>query len=356
MSDAYLIGLGLTVCGAAVVSAAAHLMSPAVRMWRGAQPIAPAPALAAAPGPLDFPDLADFAELEELGEVDAVDFDLCPSEQRHRPHAIQADGSRTCWNCGHNTPGEPVTLTESFEAESVRPAQTDCPDCGCCTAALCEKGQTVIVECFGLTHEDTRDNVRGCPCSSETTHGTAAWRAGKLRVTMHATSSRPLEVDVEAALRAVAAGVDMLEHSEQLTPLTMRRYVGFVDSVPALTELGATYLAARDETRFVTPVEVETVDVKARTARVIVVGWSLTDGVTVLLDQLTSATKLKPEELPGRFLEAKADCRTKRADDVVLTDIVLAPPLPSAWMAEDIPLAEGSSEAQASPGAEAADA
>ncbi|WP_433916896.1 hypothetical protein [Streptomyces sp. NBC_01744] len=357
MSDPYLIGLGLTVCSAALVSTAAHLMSPTVRIWRSAHHVAPAPALAVPPGPLDdFPDRADFAELEELGEVDAVDFYLCPSERRHRPHAIHADGSRTCWHCGHNTPGEPVTMTESFEPEYVRPAQADCPDCGCCTAALCEKGATVIVECFGLTHEDTRDNVRGCPCSSETTHGTASWRAGKLRVTMHATSSRPLEVDVEAALRAVAAGVDMVEHSEQLAPLMMRRYVGFVENVPAITELGATYLAARDEPRFTTPVEVETVDVKARTARVIVVGWSLTDGVTVLLDQLTTATKLTPEELPGRFLEAKANCRTKQADDIVLTEIELAPPLPSSWMAQDIPLVEDRDEAEApAPSVEAAD-
>ncbi|MFF1834149.1 hypothetical protein ACFVXE_08080 [Streptomyces sp. NPDC058231] len=106
MSDPYLLGLGLTVGSAALVSAAAHLASPTVRVWRSAHPLAPAPAPAPAipPGPLDdFPDLADFAELEELGEVDAVDFYPCPSERRHRPHAIHADGSRTCWHCGHNT-------------------------------------------------------------------------------------------------------------------------------------------------------------------------------------------------------------------------------------------------------------
>ncbi|MBT2453326.1 hypothetical protein [Streptomyces sp. ISL-86] len=228
-------------------------------------------------------------------------------------------------------------MDEPFGPEYVRPAQPDCPRCGCCTANLCAKGATSVLECFGLTSEDARATVQGCPCSSEETRGTAAWRAGKLRVTMHATADCPLAVDVEAALRAVAAGEDVTEHAEQITPLSLRRYVGFEDSRPVITELGATYLAARDEPRFTTPVEVEKVDAVAKTARVIVVGWSLSDPVTVLLDQLIGATGLKAEELPGRFLEANANCYTKHADDVVLTDVHLAPPLPAAWIGGDVP-------------------
>ncbi|MEU9033835.1 hypothetical protein AB0D45_02805 [Streptomyces sp. NPDC048352] len=231
-------------------------------------------------------------------------------------------------------------ITETFGPEYVRPAERDCPNCECCTARLCEKGATSILECFGHTAtEDTRRVVAGCPCSSEETSGTAAWRAGKMRATMRAELN-PLPVDVEAALRCVAAGELVAEHLDQMTPLGLLRYVAFVDSRPVITELGATYLAARREPRFTTPVEVEMVDVAARTARVIVVGWSLTEPATVLLDQLISATGLKAEELPGKFLEATANCYTEHADDLVLTNITLAPPLPSSWTAGDIPLVQ----------------
>lgn len=228
-------------------------------------------------------------------------------------------------------------MTETFGPEYVRPAQPDCPNCPCCSAALCAKGATSILECHGLTSDDARETVGGCPCSSEATRGTASWRAGKLRVTLLATQ-KPLAVDVEAALRAVAAGEDVAEDSDQMTPLTLRRLVGFVDSRPILTDLGTAYLAGRDDARARTPVEVEKVDAAARTARVIVVGWSLTEPVTVLIDQLTSATGLKPEELPGRFLEASANCHAEHADDIVLTEVRLAPPLPVAWVADDIPV------------------
>ncbi|MFG2404191.1 hypothetical protein ACGFR8_07605 [Streptomyces brevispora] len=153
-----------------------------------------------------------------------------------------------------------------------------------------------------------------------------------LRVTMHATTDRPLSGDVEAALRAVAAGEDVSRYAEQITPLGLRRYVGFEDSRPLITELGARYLVARDERRYPTPIQVETVDIATRTARVIVVGWSITDGVTVLLDQLTSATSLEAEQLPGRFLEAVANCQALEADDLVLTDVTIAPPIPAEWL------------------------
>ncbi|MFD8820835.1 hypothetical protein ACFV1C_00450 [Streptomyces sp. NPDC059605] len=215
-------------------------------------------------------------------------------------------------------------MPESFGPEYVRPAQPDCPNCRCCTANLCARGRTTIMECFGHTSEMTRNNVRGCPCSSEETRGTASWRAGRLRVTMHATTDRPLAVDVEAALRAVAAGEDVRDCQEQVTQLSKRRYIAFQNSRPQLTELGATYLMARDEPRTVTPVQVETVDAAARTARVLVIDWSLDTGVTVLLDQLLSATGLTAGELPGLLLEATANLGAREADDLVLTDIKVA--------------------------------
>ncbi|MEW2068462.1 hypothetical protein [Streptomyces sp. NPDC007346] len=224
-------------------------------------------------------------------------------------------------------------MSEPFEPEYVRPAQADCPNCTCCTVNLCVKGASSILECFGLTSEDTRSTVSGCPCSSEETRGTAAWRAGRLRVTMRATQ-HPLAVDVEATLRAVAAGEDVADYAEQVNTLALLRYVAFVDSRPVITELGVVYLTTLTELRSTTPVQVETVDVATGTARVVVVGWSLTDGVTVLLNQLVGATQLKAEELPGRLLEATANCGALEADDVVLTDIVVAPPLPASGEGE----------------------
>ncbi|MFE4329703.1 hypothetical protein ACFRQM_09625 [Streptomyces sp. NPDC056831] len=48
----------------------------------------------------------DAVVLIESGEADGCDFYLCPAEQRPRPHAIHADGSRRCWHCGHDTSGD----------------------------------------------------------------------------------------------------------------------------------------------------------------------------------------------------------------------------------------------------------
>ncbi|MFH8577196.1 hypothetical protein [Streptomyces zaomyceticus] len=221
-------------------------------------------------------------------------------------------------------------MTETFGPEYVRPTQRECPDCPCCSVDLCEKGRTSLQECRGHTREDVRGIVADCPCSAEVTRGTAAWRAARYRVTLQATV-QPIPVDVESALRAVAAGEATQQMAEQLQHLTARRYVVFVESRPVLTHLGARYLEARDEHRFRTPVQVESVDVVARTARVVVVGWHLEAGVTVLLDQLVVETKLQPSELPGKFLEADANCRAKEADDLVLTQITVAPPLPAGW-------------------------
>ncbi|MGW7710916.1 hypothetical protein [Streptomyces sp. NPDC054771] len=221
-------------------------------------------------------------------------------------------------------------MLETFGLDYERPAQPDCPDCQCCTANLCAKGRTTIMECFGLTSESTRNNVRGCPCSSEETRGTAAWRAGRMRVTMHATTDRPLTVDVESVLRDVAAGRSVIGYAEQVGHLSRRRYVAFENSSPRITELGATYLMARSEPRTVTQVQVEAVDAAARTVRVIVVGWSLEVGVTVLLDQLISSTGLAAAQLPGVLLEATANLGAQDADDIVLTDITVAATGPGA--------------------------
>ena len=40
-------------------------------------------------------------------------------------------------------------MTETFGPEYVKPAPRECPDCPCCSLALCEKGRTSLQECRG---------------------------------------------------------------------------------------------------------------------------------------------------------------------------------------------------------------
>lgn len=56
----------------------------------------------------------------------------------------------------------------------VRPAGADCPDCECCTQALCAVGRTVLDGCEGTASWASRELVRGCPCSSAQTQGSVA--------------------------------------------------------------------------------------------------------------------------------------------------------------------------------------
>lgn len=37
---------------------------------------------------------------------EALLYELCPREQRTRPHAVHADGSLTCWQCGASSGGD----------------------------------------------------------------------------------------------------------------------------------------------------------------------------------------------------------------------------------------------------------
>lgn len=220
---------------------------------------------------------------------------------------------------------------EPFGPDYVRPAQRDCPKCQCCTAQLCERGRTSVRQCFGLTPDEHRQTVYGCPCSSSAARGTHAWRAERIRVTRYATE-HPLPPDAEVTLRALADGGTVEDDTQTLARL---RVAGFaLDTETAghvATELGRLYLAVRGDHRFVTPVEVLAVDTKTRTASVVVVGWHIQEPVTVLLDQLTAHTGLGSQELPGTFLEAEANCRADAADDVVLTRIRVAPPLPEGY-------------------------
>ena len=225
-------------------------------------------------------------------------------------------------------------MHEPFGPEYVRPPQKDCPRCPCCTEELCARGSTSVMECVGLTSAECKGTVYGCPCSSPLTRGTHAWRVAQIRVTRVATE-KPLPPDVEVVLRTLADGGEATD----LTVLAQLRVRGFAEETEAghvVTELGRTYLILRGDHRFVTPVEVLSVDTKTRTAEVVVVGWNIKTPVTVLLDQLIAETSLTAEALPGTFLEAEANCRAESAEDVVLTKILVAPPLPDGWM-EDAP-------------------
>ncbi|MFD8509632.1 hypothetical protein ACFV27_00600 [Streptomyces antimycoticus] len=231
---------------------------------------------------------------------------------------------------------------EPFGPLYERPKSKECPNCSCCSAKLCERGRQSTMRCSGLTDTSTMQLASGCPCSAETTEGTHAWRAARIRITRHATE-RPLRTPAALLLRALdsAESGPVKDPEDMLGVLKAYGYAAVTeDGKPFITAFGWRYLAARAEQRFATPVQVETVDQQARTAQAIVVGWHPERAVTVLLDQLVAETGLKAEELPGTFLEADANCRAESADDIVLTKIRIAPDLPDGWTDGSVTSAE----------------
>ncbi|MFB6963467.1 hypothetical protein ACFCYB_42670 [Streptomyces sp. NPDC056309] len=210
---------------------------------------------------------------------------------------------------------------EPFGPQYVRPPQADCPNCPCCTAVLCERGRASLLECAGHVDSKHKAAVERCPCSAESTRGTLAWRAAKMRAVVAATD-KLLPADTEALLRSLAAGQPLTDPAGLLPQLTARRYVTFEASQPVVTEFGRTYLQARTEPRTATPVLVQDVDQKARTARVIVVGYSTDTAVTVPMDQLANGhTALTADQLPGKVLHAEANTLAGDPDDLVLSRV-----------------------------------
>ncbi|MFF2940256.1 hypothetical protein ACFVSQ_10475 [Streptomyces niveus] len=221
-------------------------------------------------------------------------------------------------------------MDEPFGPEYVRPAQPDCSRCGCCTAALCEKGRNSILRCNGHVGDEFRDTVIGCPCSAETTKHTAAWRTAQVRVTRMAREL-PVVPEAEALLRTLAKGA--AEDTDGVFPqLKLRGLAQLVHGLPGITSLGHTYLAAKDDVRAAVAVLVVDVDKKARTARVEVAAWRPDKPVTVLLDQIVTDSGLDVDSLPGRWLEAEANCHADHADKLVLTGFRNSAPLPQGWM------------------------
>ncbi|WTW95463.1 hypothetical protein OG216_19670 [Streptomycetaceae bacterium NBC_01309] len=209
-------------------------------------------------------------------------------------------------------------MNESFGPEYVRPPQADCPDCDCCSAALCAKGRSSLMQCLGHVATDLRGTVANCACSAETTKHTASWRAAHIRATRLATEM-PLAPEAEAVLRDLASGTVGANFSSMETPLRMRGLLRFVQGKPVLTAFGAAYLAARDGDRTRVLVKVVDVDTVNRIAQVEVTGWPVDEPVPVLLDLLRSDTGMNAEQLSGRCLEADANVDAPDVDRQVLT-------------------------------------
>lgn len=210
-------------------------------------------------------------------------------------------------------------LTTAADADQLRPTQAPCPRCECCSAALCQRGQYDTAGCINHTRPSLASTVAGCPCSAPTTRGTNAWRAEMSRITWHATE-HPMPEAAEITLRRISA-CEGFDHGDHMQPLYERGYIAEDGGVTRVTAFGHRYLTARDENRVTTLVDVRTVDLPTRTARVWVAKWHTDALVTVLLDQLTNATGFAPEELPHWTLEAKANSLASDPDDIVLTRI-----------------------------------
>jgi len=211
---------------------------------------------------------------------------------------------------------------EPFGPEYVRPKNQDCPDCECCTAALCEKGRASISECAGhVDDEDLIEQVTDCPCSAEATPGTLSWRAGMIRATTFATE-RPLRADLETLLMRISVGTPHGDLAVLLPKLTVRRYVSWRPGTePEVTDFGWAYIRARWGRRTTSDVSVVSVDFARSTAQVVVTEFSDEKLVTVPMEQaLNSRTGLTIGDFTGRLC-AEANVDVLDADKVVLTKV-----------------------------------
>lgn len=209
--------------------------------------------------------------------------------------------------------------------EYFRPAQKECLRCGCCSENLCAKGRTSVRRCHGLTAEEARDVVAACPCSSEWTKQTAAWRNAQVRVTRLAREL-PVEEDAVTLLRALSRGAHAEDPNGMFPQLRLRGLAQMVSGLHAITPHGHTYLAALDDVRTRVPVLVLDMDKATRTARVEVRAWKPGEAVTVLLDHVTNDTVMDADALPGRWLEAEANPEVEHPDRLVLTHFRTVPP------------------------------
>lgn len=225
-----------------------------------------------------------------------------------------------------------MTLLEPFGVDYLRPAQDACPNCPCCSAALCRRGRRDVLECSGHTDPVARSTVAGCPCSAATTEGTAAWREALTIATLQA-AELPLPEPVEDVLRSLAGGQTTVPDPHGLLlALRLRGFVQTRGDLLAVTDAGRAYLAARDGARIAVRGRVLDVDAEENTARVALDVDRPDARVTVLLDQLSALTGVEAYELPGLELDAVANLDAERAEEIVLTGIRARPaPLPDRW-------------------------
>ena len=224
-----------------------------------------------------------------------------------------------------------TTILEAFGVDYLRPVQSVCPYCSCCSAALCRRGRRSVLECFGHTDPVARSTVAGCPCSAPTTEGTAAWRAALTSATLQA-AELPLPEPVEDMLRCLAGGQTTVPDPHGLLlALRLRGFVQTSGGLLAVTDAGRAYLAARDGERITVRGRVLDVDTSENVARIALEARPDTR-VTVLLDQLAALTGVEVGELPGLELDAVANPGAERAEEIVLTGIRARPvPLPDRW-------------------------
>lgn len=224
-----------------------------------------------------------------------------------------------------------MTLLEPFGVDYLRPAQDACPNCPCCSAALCRRGRRDFLECSGHTDAESRSTVAGCPCSAATTEGTAAWRYALTIATLQA-AELPLPEPVEDVLRSLAGGrTTVPDPHGLLLALRLRGFVQTRADLLAVTDAGRAYLAARDGARIAVRGRVLDVDDAENTARIVLEARP-DERVTVLLDQLSALTGVEPYELPGLELDAVANLDAERAEEIVLTGIRARPaPMPDQW-------------------------
>ncbi|MCM1964907.1 hypothetical protein [Streptomyces sp. G1] len=221
-------------------------------------------------------------------------------------------------------------MSEPFGPDYEEPpaARADCPNCGCCSARLCQAGRDNVQACVGLTAAYP-ERVRDCPCSSDLTAGTLAWRRARVVACRHA-SEMPFGPNVEAVMRAAGAGEPLDVDSPEVQALTLCHFLapGTDAGGLVLTELGVTYLRCRDEPRFQSPLVVLSVDPVHGTAAVLVTAWSDVTAVTVpLIDLLTAVGEDFPlPQLPGQRLMCTANAWAEDVEDVVVTAVQVVPP------------------------------
>lgn len=221
---------------------------------------------------------------------------------------------------------------DPFGVDYLRPVQPECPRCRCCTEALCRRGRTSVLECAGCTDAEHQATVVGCPCSSSSTEGTAAWRMSMVAATLQAVEL-PLPDPMEAHLRALADdGRGVVDPHHFHLALRLRGFVQTRGDVLEVTSQGRAYLAARDGGRVAVRGRVLDVDVEENTARVLLDVCREDQRATVLVDQLSGVTGVDVYELPGLDLEVVANVDAERVEDIVLTRIQARPaPLPDQW-------------------------